>query len=216
MVNPSLRKFFLILLTVAACDVEMTTVKEETCLSYADQIIDFKPGPGAGFGMASMPDIALEPEPDANPNRGSLHVISLGAGGEIILSFSEGKQIVNKKGPDFVIFENTFWISGDSTNPYSELGEVSVSLDGKTWAYFPCDDGVMPYDENCTGWRPRLFESAEQCCFSSPSEVGGDQYYLADIGMTAIRYIRIQDLSADGTPPSAGYDLDVVGAFHIH
>jgi len=49
--------------------------------------------------------------PRGKPGAGSLHVLSLGVGGEIVLGF--GGSIVDGDGPDFVVFENAFFIDGD-------------------------------------------------------------------------------------------------------
>jgi hypothetical protein len=45
--------------------------------------------------------------------------------------------------------------------------------------------------------------------------VGGDGFDFADLGVDEVRYVRIRDLSTEGAPPSAGFDLDAVGGVHV-
>ena len=178
---------------------------------YATEVVRFDAGSGAGFGHESMPGIVLGPPRGGNPSAGTLDVISLGAGGEIVLGFGD-MTIVDGPGPDFVVFENTFWVSGDPANPFAELGEVSVSDDGESWWSFGCTqipDSAGRYP-GCAGWRPQL---DYDLCTSDLSQVetGGDLFDLADVGLARARYVRITDLAAGGAGPTAGFDLDAVG-----
>jgi len=45
--------------------------------------------------------------------------------------------------------------------------------------------------------------------------IGGDSFDLADLGIAEARFVRIRDLSDAGGPPSAGFDLDVIGAVYL-
>ena len=187
----------------------------ETPAFYASEVVSFEPGMGAGFGEADFPDVVLGSPEIGPPTRGALDVLSLGVGGEIILGFGDG-MIVDGPGPDFVVWENAFWIDGDPEWPFAELGEVSVSEDGEEWHRFECGTPRPDaYDLGCAGWRPRL--EFDPCTVNplQPEVVGGDQFDLAELGLDAARYIRIRDLSEFGSGPSAGFDLDAAGAIHF-
>ena len=132
-----------------------------------------------------------------------------------VLTFGD-KTVLDGDGADFIIWENAFWVGGDENNVFAELAEVSVSQDGKTWTTFPCDpDLEAGFDAGCAGWRPRL--EYDTCTTESlrPEEVGGDSFDLATIGVNSAKFIRIRDLSVEGEPPSAGFDLDAVGAVYL-
>ena len=149
------------------------------------------------------------------PTSGSLDVVSLGVGGEIVLGFG-GKVIVNGEGPDLIVWENAFWLGGNPETPFAELGEVSVSMDGEEWFRFPCDplreDG---YDSGCAGWRPRAeFEVCELLPLD-PTMTGGDPFDLEDLGLDEVRFVRIRDLAESGASNSGGFDLDAVGAVYL-
>ena len=233
---PFLLSPLLIISTLACGDASMTTeevqnenvflentpqeqlsedVECEDDLPYARELINSTAGSGAGYGQDKLPDIVLGPPESGTPNSGAMHVLSLGVGGEIVLSFGE-QTIVDGEGPDFIVWENAFWISGDPENPFAELGEVSVSMDGETWHVFPCDPTLEEgYDNHCAGWRPRLEYDPCVLVPLKPEDVGGDAFDLADLELTEIRYVRIRDLSSSGGAPSAGFDLDAVGAVYL-
>jgi hypothetical protein len=181
---------------------------------YATEVVSFTPGANAGFGQPELPDVVLGPPVPGDPGSSSLDVLSLGVGGEIVLGFGNG-VLADGPGPDLVIWENAFWINGDPTNPFAELGEVAVSADGELWDVFPCDPGLTEgFDPGCAGWRPR--QAFDPCVVPlDPAISGGDPFDLADLGVTDIRFVRIRDLAQSGSPSSAGFDLDAVGAVHL-
>ncbi len=43
-----------------------------------------------------------------------------------------------------------------------------------------------------------------------PTVSGGDQFDLATIGVTEVRFVRIHDVQRGGAEPTAGFDLDGV------
>ena len=182
---------------------------------YAAALVSFEPGAGAGFGQQLLPDIVLGPPGAGGSVNPSLDVLSLGRGGQIVLDLAP-HVAVDGPGPDLVIFENAFWISGDPTQVYAELGEVSVSEDGEQWHTFKCDQtpaepGRWP---GCAGWSPRMSFDIDATTIDH-AMTGGDPFDLADLGLTRARYVRIRDVSTtapDG--PSAGFDLDAVGVIH--
>jgi hypothetical protein len=181
-------------------------------LPYASEVVRFQPGPEAGFGEAKMPGVVLGPPDGHGLEAGSLDVVSLGKGGSIELGFGEG-AILDVDGPDFVVFENPFWPGGDATAVFAEVGAVSVSEDGETWLEFACDaegDGAGRF-EGCAGWSPTLEYDANEVVPLDPAVTGGDAFDLADLGLSAARFVRIVDRSNAGAEPSAGFDLDAVG-----
>lgn len=181
-------------------------------LPYASELVSFTPGESAGFGAGELPGVVLGPPAVGPPSAGSLDVVSLGMGGEIVVGFGD-RVIVDGDGPDLFVFENPFWVNGDSEKPFAELGEVSVSADGDVWHTFECDpDPAEGFDGGCAGWRPRLEYDACAAVPLTVEQVGGDPFDLADLGLGEARYVRIRDLAVSGVPPSAGFDLDAVGA----
>ncbi len=160
-------------------------------------------GSGQAFGQGAMPDVVLGPPRGSGCCAGSLDVVSLGNGGEIVLAFAQN-AIVDGPGPDFVVFENPF-VANDST--FAELGTVSVSGDGQSWQSFPCSATEPPYG-SCAGHGPVYLDGVEGAF--TPQEAGGDWFDLADVGVTQARYVRIVD-RADITGMAGVFDLDAVG-----
>jgi hypothetical protein len=182
---------------------------------FATNVVSFTPGRCAGFGQPSMPAIVLGPPQGGGDSRGSLDVVSLGTGGEIVVSF-EPFEIVDGPGVDFLVFENAFYSGGDPTKPYVELGEVSVSEDGVTWSTFPCTATDAPPYGACAGWHP-VYATGE-IALADVAAAGGDPYDLAAIGVTRARFVRIKDKTAQRCtsqgPDTNGFDLDAVGIVH--
>lgn len=179
---------------------------------YATVWKDFRPGPGAGYGQDQLPDVVFGPPAPSGDAAPSLDVLSLGAQGELVLGFGE-VVIKDGPGPDFVVFENPFWVKGDPTQPYAELAEVQVSADGAAWYAFTCDrvgDGRGQFP-GCAGWRPtKGFDP--WAAPLDPSTSGGDPFDLAEVGLEEARFVKVIDL--DGDPeggPTAGFDLDAIG-----
>lgn len=181
---------------------------------FVQEVVSFSPGVGAGFGGAVMPDVILGPPKGSGENRGGLDVLSLGAGGELVLGFGE-RHLEDGPGPDFVVFENAFRVLGAENEVFADLAEVSVSEDGESWSTFPCDPAPNSASQwpGCAGWRPVLvWEDWERW---RVEDVGGDAFDLADLGVSRARFVRLRDLSdpaqvEEGTT-SAGFDLDAIG-----
>jgi len=184
--------------------------------AYASRVESFEPGTGAGYNQDKLPDIALGPPVGKGRQAGSLDVVSLGAGGEIVLGFGE-LGIFDGPGPDFVVFENPFWPGGDPTQVFYELGEISVSEDGETWQTFPCDssgDGQGNF-AGCAGFTPTLVYDAASLVPLDPAQSGGDAFDLADVGLQRARFVKIRDLETlPPGPPATGFDLDAIAAIH--
>ena len=200
----------------AACSGPVTSA--ELCehpLPYASELVSFSPGSGAGFGQEGLPAVVLGPPAPGGPDAGSTDVVSLGEGGEIVVGFGD-RLVFDGPGTDLVIFENAFWVGGDPTHTFAELGAVAVSVDGDVWHEFDCDPAQEGgYDPGCAGWRPRQpFDT----CAPSPLDAdasGGDPFDLSDLGLSEVRFVRVRDRGGAGLEPSAGFDLDAVAAVHL-
>lgn len=175
---------------------------------YAEDVFSFLPGDGAGFGGNDFPDIVLGPPEGAGSDGGSYDVLSLGRLGEIVLGLGN-RRVVDGPGADFIVFENSFFVGGDPTIPFAELGVVGISDDGVNFVEFPCDDSGYPYT-GCAGWNPVYSSSSNNISPFDVANAGGDAFDLATIGATSARYIRIRDVSDYGAAPSAGFDLDAI------
>jgi hypothetical protein len=180
---------------------------------FATRVVSFTPGPQATFGQDRMPDIVFGPPRGEGDGRhqGSLDVVSLGIGGEIVLGFDQ--DIVDGPGIDFLVFENPFFVGDDETNVFKELGEISVSDDGERWTPFPCDAAAFR-TTICGGWHPVLSTSANGVSPLDPAVAGGDPFDLADIGVARARFVKIRSIGGGQAPPNAGFDLDAVGIVH--
>ena len=144
-------------------------------------------------------------------------VLSLGIGGEIIVGWKNG-YIVDKEGPDFIIFENVF-SNYQETKIFVEPAIISVSKDGINFVEFPYNTETL---EGLAGIN--WINGSENCFDYNLS--GGDAFDLADIGMDSIRYIKIKDTSllAAKLPTNhkyyspvgvlTGFDLDAVVLLH--
>jgi hypothetical protein len=175
---------------------------------FADEVISFTPGPTAGFGQNEMPCVVLGPPQGLGATAGSLDVLSLGDQGSIVLKFDD-VELVDQPGPDLIVFENP--IPG-----FVEPGFVAVSEDGGDWHEWPCQpqnaDGGYPY---CAGIRPVYSNPDNGISPTNPGTAGGDDFDLADLGVTRARYVRIRDSGFSrygGT--TGGFDLDAIAAAH--
>lgn len=192
---------------------------------FVTGVVSFTPGPCAGYGEKAMPGVVEGPPIGGGTTHGSTDVVSLGSGGSIVVSFAPN-AIVDGPGPDFIVFENPFWIGGNASDVYAEPGEVSVSDDGTTWHAFPCSPTLDPSAASGTGVAPPYGSCAGvNVVYSNPqngispfdaSKAGGDAFDLAMLGVTHARYVRIVDKTAEacpdaGTVPNAnGFDLDAI------
>ena len=177
---------------------------EPTTDPYADAVVSFTPGDYAGFGSQDLPDIVLGAPQGAGAHAGSLDVLSLGDGGEVILEFTDIAAI-DGPGVDLIVFENPF--SG-----WTETGHVAVSEDGVSWHEFPCDpeDGDGDYP-GCAGVNPVLSSPDNGIDPMDHELAGGDAFDLAGLGLTDVRFVRITD-SGFNTYGGimGGFDLDAV------
>lgn len=183
--------------------------RETRTAAFARSVESFTPGEGAGFGADQLPEVVLGPPEGGGAAAGSLDVLTLGRGGEIVLQMD--RPVVDGVGADFIVFENAFQIAG-SDKRYEELGEVSVSADGITWTSFPCDPPTGIVDR-CAGRTPVLATSTNGVSLVDPAAAGGDAFDLAELGLARITHVRIRDKEA-GAPGANGFDLDAVVSIH--
>jgi hypothetical protein len=187
-------------------------------------VVQFNPTGCTGFGASSLPGIVEGPPVGGGSAKGSTDVVSLGSGGSIVVTFAPN-AIVDGPGDDFIVFENPFWVGGNSNDIYAEPGEVSVSDDGETWTPFPCTPtfdaaapygtGVVPPYGACAGWGVVYSAPGNGISPFDPATAGGNAYDLADIGVTHARFVRIVDRTAEacpdaGGPNDNGFDLDAI------
>ena len=203
----------LVWLLCTACGSAATDGPAPTaeCASrFATSVESFTPGPGQDSGQADLPGIVLGPPKGLGDAQGSLDVASLGEGGSITLGFAPS-AIVDGPGPDFIVFENPFLITGsDPPQTFAELGTVEVSDDGQTFQGFPCTASAAPYG-SCAGVHP-VYANPDKNAIdpTDPAVAGGDAFDLADLGVAHARYVRITD-RADLT---GTFDLDAVSIVH--
>jgi hypothetical protein len=191
---------------------------------FVTSVVSFTPTGCTGFGQSAMPGIVEGPPVGGGADRGSTDVVSLGSGGSIVVSFAPN-AIVDGPGPDFIVFENPFWIDGNSSDPYAEPGEVSVSDDGVTWTPFPCTPtldphaadgtGVAPPYGMCGGWQVVYSTPQNGISPVDPSAAGGLALDLATVGVSHARYVRIVDKTNEDCPEAGGrdtngFDLDAI------
>ncbi|MCK6509524.1 cell surface protein [Myxococcota bacterium] len=182
---------------------------------FAQGVVSFSPTGGVSYGQEDFPNKLLGPPQGSGLGKGSLDVVSLGCGGEIILEFSD-PMIGDGPGPDFIVFENAF--SPNGVGSFAEPAEVSVSVDGKNWRVFPCDpqSASWPYAQ-CAGVRPVFSSPENRISPYDPQVSGGDVYDLRDLGVSVARFVRIRDRSR-ALPDAArwcqahnaGFDLDAI------
>jgi len=181
---------------------------------FATTVESFSAGPGPTFGRASLPGVVLGPPKGAGAINGSLDVVTLGNGGSITLGF-EPSVIVDGPGPDFIVFENAFYVNdgADADAPFAELASVAVSEDGQNFEAFPCTASEAPYG-SCAGWHPVYANPDENAIDpTNPSVAGGDAFDLADLGVARARYVRITD-RVDLGGGNGLFDLDAVSIVH--
>lgn len=194
-------------LLMASCAAQ-TTEPGATPDPWADRVVGFTPGASAGFGQDRMPGVVLGPPRGGGDTAGSLDVVSLGKGGEVVLAFDD-QPPVDGPGPDLIVFENPF-------STWLETGEVAASEDGETWHTWPCaaDDAAGGF-AGCAGVHPVLSHPDNGVPATDPALAGGDAFDLAALGLKRARYVRIRDTGRnDYQGQTGGFDLDAVAVIH--
>lgn len=167
-------------------------------------------GTGQSFGQDStyFPANVLGPitppssiyTPVASPQ----HVVSLGRGGWIALTFSP--PIIDGPGADFVVFENVLQVR-NSTVVFDEWLEVAVSADGETWYSFPADC------ETGDGMAGRTPTGSD---YNVDSLRGGDAFDLSILtdAPDTIHYVRVTDATHCQTADRLAAELDGIMALN--
>lgn len=194
-------------------DAGLSAESALSTVRYPSKVVSYAKGAGGGFNEDKLPGVVLGPPQGGGCCAGSLDVLSLGDGGEIVLTFEA--PIVDGPGVDFLVFENSFQIGGDPSTVLAEPAEVAVSDDGVTWTAFPCTAKESPFGM-CAGWHPTFASLESPIDPADPAKAGGDPFDLAAIGVTSARYVRIRDMNGrfPAAPPTAGFDLDGVAVLH--
>ncbi|MFP2933094.1 cell surface protein [Pyxidicoccus sp. 3LG] len=177
---------------------------------YADEVVSFSPGFGAGFGQDRFPSVVLGAPVGFGQDQGSLDVLSLGRSGSITLRFTD-IAVTDGPGVDLLVFENAFLVVTTGLM-FSERGIVAVSDDGVTWHTFPCafTNAAGGYP-GCAGTHPVHANPANGISATDPAVAGGDGFDLATVGLSRARYVRITDSGNNGYGgTSGGFDLDAV------
>lgn len=150
-------------------------------------------------------------------------IVSLGRGGEIILTFD--KAITNGQGDDFAVFENSF------SDTFLELAWVEVSSDGVNFFRFP----NYSFTENPVGGFGSVdptnikgLAGKYKGGFGTPFDLEALKNQQG-LDVNAITHVRLVDIVGDGaaldslgqviyepypTVQSAGFDLDAVGVIN--
>ncbi len=202
-------------LALAACGSSDASPAAEPCApGFVTQVVSVSYGAQAGFGQASMPQVVFGPPRGAAlANEGSLDVVSLGLNGSIVVGFDQD-GIADDTGPDFIVFENAFFVGGDPSQVFAEPGTVGVSDDGVQWTSWPCDATTPPY-AGCAGTHPVWSNPDNGISPFDAERAGGEAFDLADIGVAHARFVRIQASSmVPGAAGTSGFDLDAVAVLH--
>ncbi|MDP1623808.1 MAG: T9SS type A sorting domain-containing protein [Bacteroidales bacterium] len=157
-------------------------------------------------------------------------VVSLGDHGSALLGFDS--PIVNRLGPDFAVFENSF---GDS---FLELGFVEVSSDGQRFVRFPAISLITENQQISTfdtidATKIHNLAGKYRHAYGTPFDLE-DIKDSSGIDLNQINYLRIVDVGGCLFTPYAtydsqghkvndpwptpfdtgGFDLDAIGVIH--
>ncbi len=194
---------FLFVLLLAACGKSITSPQ------YLDRVIHPTARTRSPFGD---PALAANGARGGGPHSGGTDVFSLDQSpdGTLVLAWSRG-AIVDRPGPDLVVFENAF-------DDYFEPVVVSVSVDGVTFVDFPHayrgarDRRSARQAANWTGFAGMTPVWFDEDRGGDPFDGGGDKFDLADVGLSQISFVKLTAAPVRGFPnPRAGYaDIDAV------
>ncbi len=216
-------------------DGAMNTVNQAFA-GWAEEVIAYEPALGISSDWTNTVN-ALGPVTGNNGN-----VVSLGEAepgedaGFITLRMSA--SIMDKDGPDFVVFENTF---GTADSAFAELAFVEVSSDGENFVRFP---SVSLTPDEVPFWGaaidPRKIYNLAGKHVNAYGDSWGTPFDLAVLAghpdvlsglldLSSVEYIRIVDVPGDGrytdslgnpiydpypTSGSGGFDLEAIGVLN--
>lgn len=168
--------------------------------------------PGGALASYGDPSAALGPATGYTGDPGVVNpyeVVSLGDGGWITLTFD--LPITNGAGADFAVFENTFQLSGSTTQYFAELAFVLVSSDGVNFFKFPAVS-LTQTTTQVGGFGTLDPSNIHNLAGKDLSGFGTpfDLEDLADVSpllnINAITHVRIQDVVGSIDPAYASYD----------
>ena len=208
----SVRARPLVLALVALLLPLPTPTRADPC---PDSVVAYTPGADGGFGSEFLPDIVLGLPRGTGEFAASTDVVSLGDGGQIVLSFDDN-AIVDGPGPDLRIFENPF--RNGPSQFFREAGFMELSPDGLVWTRLPWDAASFA---GLAGFNP-VFANPINEIDPRTDAAGGDTFDLADAGLAEVRFVRIVDPGAMVADPGnvfpirgvgkSGFDLDAMVA----
>ena len=196
-------------------------VDDPRILSWAGEVVEYVRGARVS-GQFADPLQALGAA--ILPGNGDIAgIVSLGAGGQITLSFANG--IRDGDGFDFAVFENSF------SDTFLELAFVEVSSNGRDFVRAPSasltDSPVGAFGlidtRNIDGLAGK-FRSG----FGTPFDLA-DFPHEGELDKENVRFVRLIDIIGDGswrdstgrpiydpypTIGSAGFDLDAIAVLH--
>ncbi len=194
---------------------------------FASRVVDYSPGPG----HSSFPDpqLALAGPRGRGWSTQSLHVVTLGRQGELVLGFQPGQAIAEAEGPDFIVSENAF---GTMDLRFAELVRVGVSTNGIDYAFFPTWCGIAEPPTSPQGPAYAQIDPALVSGFAGvepvhanvgppeefgndidpfdPEQAGGDLFDLAGLAghplvlsgavdLGRIYFVKLRDVLGDGS-----------------
>ncbi|GAB4321890.1 MAG: hypothetical protein Kow0059_16760 [Candidatus Sumerlaeia bacterium] len=185
---------------------------------WVDRIVSITWGNPRDEAFGSMGVVFGSPRGSTPGISGSLDVLNIGVGGEIVLAFTNN-VLFDGPGPDLTIFENPFYRVDQGGAPqfdkvFCEPAFVSVSDTGTTWVTFhtdysgpyPLPAGQYPDPDWFSGFagiRPVFSNPSNGIDPLDPAVSGGDAFDLADLSAEAaalgvdldnIRFVRIRDV----------------------
>lgn len=183
---------------------------------HASRVVEYSPGPGYSL----FPDASLALGGPYGTPGGSLHVVSLGVQGHLVLGSHPGEALCDSGGADLIVFENAFPAAGGGT--FAELVRVGVSTNGIDYAFFPTRCTVPGPVEAYEGIDPaqvdgfagvgevRANVASNTIDPFDPAAAGGDAFDLADLSddplvtssvvdLGRIYYLKLLDVLGDGS-----------------
>ncbi|MBL8019405.1 MAG: LIC_13355 family lipoprotein [Leptospirales bacterium] len=151
-----------LLLRSASASQSSTTTPLPAGLNAADTITAAPSHTGSGFCDSSK---AINGIRGGGTSSGGFDVLSLNStagdsspcatGGTFVTLEWAGKKVQNGTGIDFIVYENPFWVSGNSSDTFVDPVIVEVSIDGTNFCGFAPDYTHTPettYSSNPSEW----------------------------------------------------------------
>lgn len=153
--------------------------------------------PVTGLATYGVPSDATG---EASDNR----VVSLGDGGIAVLSFND--PVVNRNGPDFAVFENSF------NGSFLELGFVEVSTDSVSFVRFPVvsltqTDSQVNSFGNLDATLIHNLAGKYRAGYGTPFDLE-DLIDSVNVDVSEINFIRIIDVTGSIIDSLASYDSE--------